>query len=177
MGGGGGGAAVPLCMQEEIQGGNWKRIWGERSREGEEEEGEVLKGRWWWCWGRKRGEGMWGDAVSSSCMQVQLWAVANSYGLCWLFCLFPLGFWWLAQAFLIYHFFDWSLLYVCVCLLGVRSPSTSAVSMHMSGTQTQLPQKPFCIWCSKAGYFLLNSLRFCTLIHQAEWKRTIEVHI
>jgi len=155
---GGGGMAVPLCMQEEIQRGNWKRIWGEELGRGRGEEGEVLKGRWWWCWGRKGGEGMWGDAVSSSCMQMQLWPIPMACTS--LFCLFP----WPSDD--LHKPFDLPLLWLIplVRVLAWCQISIYFGSQHicMSGTQTQLPQKPFCIWWSKAGHFLLSSLRFCT---------------
>lgn len=45
MGGGGGVAVVPLCRKRSREG--TERGYEARCREGEEEEGEVLKGRWW----------------------------------------------------------------------------------------------------------------------------------
>ena len=165
---GGGGMAVPLCMQEEIQRGNWKRIWGEELGRGRGEEGEVLKGRWWWCWEEGREgkvcEVMQLAAAVCRCRCGQfLWPALHC------FVCSPGPFWWLAQAF----WFTTSLIdpsCTCACLVSdLHLPLQSACR---SGTQTQLPQKPFCIWCSKAGHFLLSSLQFCTLIHQAEWKST-----
>ena len=129
---GGGGMAVPLCMQEEIQRENWKRIWGEEQGRGRGEEGEVLKGRWWWCWGRKGGEGMWGDAVSSSCMQMQLWPIPMACTS--LFCLFP----WPSDD--LHKPFDLPLLWliplVRACLVSDLHLLRQSAYMHVRHTNT-----------------------------------------
>jgi hypothetical protein len=58
------------------------------------------------------------------------------------------------------------------CLSDLHLPLQSATQHACQAHKHSYHKNRFCIWCSKAGHFLLSSLRFCTLIHQAEWKRT-----